>query len=195
MSRGWWMVVAPITVGIFRVRDLWPGRGRYTAAESNQRRRMQVKVLITSAGASLARQLADSLGDDHEILLTDARMFRRDSRSFVPTSTTLLPRMTWFEASMSSSTPARSIRAPVFRTNWTTRCVVRTTCCRRRGKKACPASYTSVRCGSWKVTTRRMQLPSVGNRRPRWSRRSFAVTSARSYAGSSHGSGRSKSRF
>ena len=30
-----------------------------------------MKVLITSAGASLARQLADSLGDDHEILLTD----------------------------------------------------------------------------------------------------------------------------
>ena len=30
-----------------------------------------MKVLITSAGDSLARQLADSLGDNHEILLTD----------------------------------------------------------------------------------------------------------------------------
>ena len=30
-----------------------------------------MKILITSAGASLARQLADSLGDDHENLLTD----------------------------------------------------------------------------------------------------------------------------
>ena len=30
-----------------------------------------MKVLITSAGDNLARQIASSLGDDHEILLTD----------------------------------------------------------------------------------------------------------------------------
>ena len=60
----------PMRAGIFRARNLRPETAVY-CGESNERRRTHVKVLITSAAAGLSRQLASSLGDDHEILLTD----------------------------------------------------------------------------------------------------------------------------
>ena len=154
-----------------------------------------MKVLITSAGDNLTGQIANSLGDDHEILLTDREdvstrfpFVRSDLNHTQPTND--LVRGVDVIVHSGAVDPRASVSDQL---DYQMRCTYNLL--KAAWEEGVPrvVYLSSLRLmegydPSYAVTER-------WNRRPRWSRRSFAVTSARSCAGSSHGSERSKSRF
>ena len=130
-----------------------------------------MKVLITSARDNLAGQTANSLGDDHEILLTDREdvstrfpFVRSDLNHTAPTND--LVRGVDVIVHSGAVDPRASISDQL---DYQMRCTYNLL--KAAWEEGVPRVVSSsARCGSWKATTRRMQSPSVGNRRPRWSR-------------------------